>query len=130
MKRISTTVLACLLFGPLLMAASSGGWLTKVPAVARARTNPALGQTEAVAAGRVLYQDHCAQCHGASGEGRGKHPALRSPRVAAAADGELFWLLTNGYRGMPRWTRLPEAERWQIVGYLRSLQAGPAGTGR
>jgi hypothetical protein len=50
--------------------------------------------------------------------------------VAAATDGELFWLLKNGYHGMPRWTRLPEAERWQIVGYLRSLQTGQTGTGR
>jgi mono/diheme cytochrome c family protein len=130
MKRTATTVLACLLAGPLLMAAASGGWPAKVPAGERSRANPVAGQAEAIAAGRVLYQDHCAQCHGASGEGRGKRPALRSPGVAAATDGELFWLLKNGYHGMPRWTRLPEAERWQIVDYLRSLQPGQAGTGR
>ena len=108
------------------MAAASGGWLAKVPAAQRSRTNPVVGQAEAVAAGRVLYQDHCAQCHGPSGEGHGHRPPVHSARVAGASDGELFWLLTNGYRGMPRWTRLPEAERWQIATYLRSLQAAPA----
>jgi mono/diheme cytochrome c family protein len=123
MRRLSTAVLACLLSGPLLMGAASGGWLGKVPDAERSRVDPVAGQADAIAAGRVLYQDHCAQCHGASGEGRGNRPALRSARVAAASDGELFWLLKNGYHGMPRWTRLPEAERWEMVAYLRTLQA-------
>jgi mono/diheme cytochrome c family protein len=110
----------------LLMGAASGGWLGKVPDAERSRVDPVAGQADAIAAGRVLYQDHCAQCHGASGEGRGKRPALRSARVAAANDGELFWLLKNGYDGMPRWTRFPEAERWEMVAYLRTLQGGTA----
>jgi mono/diheme cytochrome c family protein len=126
MKRVSCAVLACLVAGPLLMAAASGGWLGKVPDAERSRVDPLAGHTDAIAAGANLYQDHCAQCHGASGEGRGKRPALRSARVAAASDGELFWLLKNGYHGMPRWTRLPEAERWEMVAYLRNLQAMPA----
>jgi mono/diheme cytochrome c family protein len=130
MKRILTPVLACLLAGPLLMAArdggsQTGGWLAKVPDGERSRVNPVAGQADAVAAGRVLYQDRCAQCHGANAEGRGKRPPLRSARVAGASDGELFWLLTNGYRGMPRWSRVPEPERWQIVAYLGNLQVRP-----
>jgi mono/diheme cytochrome c family protein len=130
MKRVWCAVLACLLAGPLLMAArdggsQTGGWLAKVPDGERSRVNPVAGQQDAIAAGRVLYQDRCAQCHGANAEGRGKRPPLRSARVAGASDGELFWLLTNGYRGMPRWSRLPEPERWQIVAYLRNLQARP-----
>ena len=38
----------------------------------------------------------------------------------------LRWLLKNGdvYRGMPRWSGLPEQERWQIIAYIRSL--GPS----
>lgn len=107
------------------MAATSGGWLTKVPDADRTRVNPVAGGAEAIAAGANLYRERCAQCHGAAGEGRGHRPPVRSPRVAAARDGELFWLLTNGYRGMPRWSRLPDPERWQIVTYLRSLQARP-----
>jgi mono/diheme cytochrome c family protein len=125
MKRLSCAVLACLVVGPLLMAAASGGWPAKVPDGERSRVNPVADKADAIAAGRVLYQDRCAQCHGANAEGRGKRPPLRSARVAGASDGELFWLLTNGYRGMPRWSRVPEPERWQIVAYLRNLQARP-----
>ena len=125
MKRVSTAVLACLLSGPVLMAAASGGWLAKVPDADRTRVNPVAGRTEAIAAGTNLYRERCAQCHGAAGEGRGRRPPVRSPRVAAASDGELFWLLTNGYRGMPRWSRLPDPERWQIVAFVRNLQAMP-----
>jgi hypothetical protein len=37
--------------------------------------------------------------------------------------GTLFWILTNGVvrRGTPVWSKLPEAQRWQIVSYLKSL---------
>jgi mono/diheme cytochrome c family protein len=134
MKHVWCAVLACLFAGPLLMAArgggsQTGGWLAKVPDGERSRANPVAGHADAIAAGRVLYQDRCAQCHGASAEGRGKRPSLRSARVAGASDGELFWLLTNGYRGMPRWSRVPEPERWQIVSYVRSLQAAPTEKG-
>jgi mono/diheme cytochrome c family protein len=76
----------------------------------------------------VLYQDNCAKCHGADGNGRGSRPPVHSARIAAATDGDLFWLLTHGqpFRGMPAWARLPEEQRWQIVAYLRTIQAEPA----
>lgn len=108
----------------LLMAAANGAWLKKVPDADRARVNPLAGHVDAIAAGGNLYQNSCAQCHGENGNGRGGRPAVRSPRIVAASDGELFWLLKNGapYRGMPGWARLPEGQRWQIIAYLRSIQ--------
>lgn len=108
----------------LLMAAANGAWLKKVPDAERAVVNPLAGKADAIAAGGNLYQNNCAQCHGANGNGMGSRPAVRSPRVTAATDGELFWLLKNGapYRGMPSWSRLPEGQRWQIIAYLRSIQ--------
>lgn len=113
----------------LLMAAANGAWLKDVPAIDRAQVNPVTGQADAVAAGGRLYQDNCSKCHGADGMGHASRPAVRSARVAAASDGELFWLLKNGepFRGMPAWARLPEGERWQIIAYLRSIQAPAAG---
>jgi len=38
----------------------------------------------------------------------------------------LFWLLSSGVtrKGMPVWSKLPEAQRWQIVRYLKSLGPG------
>ena len=103
--------------------------LAKVPDRARTRTNPLAADPEAVAAGRKLFEGHCAECHGNSAEGSKKAPSLRADEVQQAMPGTLFWILTNGVvrRGMPVWSKLPEPQRWQIVTYLKSL--GPAQTG-
>jgi mono/diheme cytochrome c family protein len=125
-----------LLFIPatLLLAASSGAWLKWVPAADHAMRNPVAGDPEAIRAGSALYQDNCANCHGADGKGRGRRPPVYSARLASATDGDLYWLLTHGqpFRGMPAWSKLPEDQRWQIVAWLRSIQpetASPNGRG-
>jgi glucose/arabinose dehydrogenase len=45
-----------------------------------------------------------------------------------APDGEVFWFITTGSvnNGMPSWASLPEAARWQIVAYLKSLKNSPS----
>jgi mono/diheme cytochrome c family protein len=105
------------------LSAMNNDWRDKVPDKFRARTNPLNDDAEAAAAGAKLFQHDCASCHGADATGRGSRPSLKSDRVHNATDGELDWLLRNGSmaRGMPSWSRLPEAERWQIVRYLRTL---------
>ncbi|MGA2570705.1 MAG: c-type cytochrome [Terracidiphilus sp.] len=112
------------------LVAADGSWLRKVPVTDRQRTNPYAGKPEAIAAGRLLFEENCAKCHGSDAEGRRGRPSLRSERVAGATDGELAWLLRNGSlgRGMPSWISLPEPERWQIIAFLRSLprDAAPA----
>lgn len=100
--------------------------LAKAPAKAAARPNPLEKDPDAVAAGAKLFAQHCAECHGESGEGgKGKKagPSLRASEVQQATPGTLFWLLTNGVvrRGMPVWSRLPEPQRWQLVSYVKSL---------
>ncbi|MGB6973295.1 MAG: c-type cytochrome [Terracidiphilus sp.] len=114
---------AALVAGSFLLMAAGSHWVSKVPQEERARMNPYAGKPEAVAAGRMLFEDHCAKCHGADALGRHGRPSLRSEEVRQATDGELFWLLRNGstWKGMPSWSALPEPERWQIIGYLRSL---------
>ncbi len=107
--------------------------LNKAPARARARMNPFQNDPDAVIAGQILFSDHCTECHGTAGGGGKKGPSLRRPEVQNVPDGTLFWLLTNGvaWRGMPVWSKLPEAQRWQLVRYLKSLgvndglKAGP-----
>jgi mono/diheme cytochrome c family protein len=122
MKRRLGTILL-LLAGAALLLAADGGWLRKVPDADRKRVNPLAGNAEAVAAGRVLFDDNCAKCHGENAEGKHNRPSLRSARVAHATDGELAWILKNGsaWKGMPSWSSLPQPERWQIITYLRSL---------
>ncbi len=102
----------------------------KVPEKARIRVNPLEADPDAPLAGRKLFAQHCAECHGASAEGRRKAPSLHAEEVQAATPGTLFWVLTNGVvrRGMPVWSKLPEPQRWQIVSFLKSLPA-TAGTG-
>ncbi len=97
--------------------------LAKVPEKDRSRSNPLAGDPDAVDAGRKLFEQHCAECHGSSAVGGRKGPSLRLEPVRTATEGSLFWVLTNGVvrRVMPVWSRLPEPQRWQIVSYLKSL---------
>ena len=106
-------------------AAANGAWLKKVPQADRERVNPYAGNPDAVAAGKNLFQENCAKCHGQNAEGKGSRPSLKSDRIKNASDGELAWMLKNGnpYKGMPIWAGLPEQERWQIIAYVRSLNA-------
>jgi mono/diheme cytochrome c family protein len=71
----------------------------------------------------LLFESHCAECHGDDAGGGKKGPSLRAPEVQSATPGAIFWLLTNGVvrKGMPVWSRLPEPQRWQLVRYLKSL---------
>jgi mono/diheme cytochrome c family protein len=41
-----------------------------------------------------------------------------------ASDGDIEWFLRQGDlgHGMPSWSSLPEAQRWQVVAYLKSIQ--------
>ena len=107
--------------------------LGKAPEKARNRANPLAHDPEAAAAGRLLFEDHCAECHGHNAGGGKKGPSLRAPEVQNAPSGAIFWLLTNGVvrKGMPVWSRLPEPQRWQLVRYLKSLgiaEASPPAT--
>jgi mono/diheme cytochrome c family protein len=102
---------------------SSYSELTQAPERARSRRNPLEDDPEAVAAGKILFEDHCQECHGSSGK-NGKHgPNLRVPEIQNAPPGTLFWVLSGGVvrKGMPVWSKLPEAQRWQLVRYLKSL---------
>jgi mono/diheme cytochrome c family protein len=101
--------------------------LQKAPEKARKRENPLQNDPDAVAAGAILFQQHCAECHGDSAQGSRKAPSLRVPEVQNATPGTLFWLITNGVvrKGMPVWSKLPEAQRWQLARYIQSLGAAP-----
>ena len=97
--------------------------LAKAPEKARTQPNPLETDPQAAAAGKKLFEQHCAECHGTTAEGGRKAPNLRAPEIQQATPGTLFWILTNGVvrRGMPVWSKLPEPERWQLVTFLKSL---------
>jgi mono/diheme cytochrome c family protein len=101
--------------------------LNKVPEKARIRRNPMETDPDALAAGRNLFERHCAECHGDTAEGGRKAPSLRAEVVQGSTPGAIFWILSNGVvrRGMPVWSKLPEPQRWQLVTYIKSLGVRP-----
>jgi mono/diheme cytochrome c family protein len=105
------------------MAQADGKWLRRVPDEDHARTDPISRQPRAAEAGKILFDQNCAKCHGSDASGLRNRPSLRSERIRHASDGDLAWMLKNGnpYKGMPPWSSLPEQQRWQIIAYLRSL---------
>jgi mono/diheme cytochrome c family protein len=117
-----------------LAASSQGGdgaqsrpsGLAAAPRSAAARRDPYQGKPEAVMAGRKLFLRHCAECHGEDTRGGRRAPPLSTNRVREAPPGDLFWFLTNGdlRKGMPSWSRLPAAQRWQLTAYLETLGGG------
>lgn len=104
--------------------------MTKVPEKAWARRNPLEKDPDAIAAGRILFDLRCAECHGDNGEGGKKGPSLRAYEIQDAEPGAIFWILTNGVvrKGMPVWSKLPEAQRWQLISFIKSLGPVPAKT--
>jgi alcohol dehydrogenase (cytochrome c) len=90
--------------------------------------NPLAGNTEAVAAGRTLYDQTCQSCHGPAGQGD-RGPALNAGRLSRGGqDGDLFHVIRAGVPGtqMPPFARLTDQQTWQLVSYIRSLTARAA----
>lgn len=125
MRRRNPGLFSLILASALLLCAAASSRWDRVPAKDHHRINPLAARPESTAAGALAYRRHCLQCHGADalGDNRRK-PALRSDRIKSATDGDLEWFLRQGdlAHGMPSWSNLPEAQRWQIVAYLRSIQ--------
>lgn len=102
------------------------------PADARRLRNPYPVTPESLAAARAHWVDHCATCHALDGSGNtllGRNlyppaPDMRSAVVQDLADGELYYIITNGVRftGMPAWGGEHSSEEtWQLVSFIRRL---------
>ena len=122
-KLKSLIFLLALIFPVLTHAEADGKWLHRVPDEDRTRTSPVAGKPEAAEAGKNIFQENCAKCHGSNADGLHNRPSLRSERIRKATDGEIARMLKNGnpYKGMPPWSSLPEQQRWQIIAYIRTL---------
>jgi mono/diheme cytochrome c family protein len=108
----------------------------ELPEDADKTRNPTAATPESVERGKALYLDkakgNCIFCHGETGAGNEANMAQlrRKPadlsnkeHMAEATDGELFWKISKGIRGiMPAGERkLSETERWDVVNYVRTL---------
>jgi len=127
-RRLFVVALAVLSLTAIAFGVADGAWLKNVPERDHRRINPYRGQPNAIAAGRRVFLDHCAQCHGEDAQGTKKRPALRSSRVQReASEGDLHWLLVNGnmWKGMPSWSKLGDPQIWQVIAYVKSLSRDP-----
>ena len=70
-----------------------------------------------------LFREHCARCHGPDGEGALGPSLARFGYKNGDSDLAIYRVLTDGIAGTAMEpTHLSFAERWQVVGYLRTLQ--------
>ena len=109
----------------------------EIPEDADKTRNPTPATADSIERGKALYLDHdkgnCIFCHGETGSGNeANFPKLRrkpadltnKERMTAMTDGEVFWKITKGIFGiMPAGERKmkTEAERWDVVNYVRTL---------
>lgn len=93
------------------------------PAVASAKANPLADRPEAAAGGKKVFIQRCSTCHGEDGRGSDRAPDVTVDDVQDQTDGALFWKISGGNTrgGMPAFSFLPEAQRWQLVMHLRAL---------
>ncbi len=89
--------------------------------------------------GRQAYADNCARCHGVTGAGDGRDAARMNPKPRKLSEGvfkfrttasgtpptdqDLFTTISEGLPGsrLPKFQRLSEETRWQLVHYVKSL---------
>jgi mono/diheme cytochrome c family protein len=118
--------------GAAYLYTQSGG---RIPAAVKNMPNPVATSSDAVGAGMMIYMDHCQNCHGESGDGKGKKAAELSiapadftdaSRMGRQTDGELFWQITQGHLPMPAFKdKLTDEECWQVVTFIRTFANKP-----
>lgn len=84
--------------------------------------NPFPGDATAINAGKVLYAQNCASCHGANLDG-GIGPELAG---AGYPEDYLYEAIHNGIteNGMPGFSTLGAEKIWQMVNYILSYEEG------
>ncbi len=111
------------------VAHTHNGWAA--PEEAKNLKNPVPANEETLAAGKALYADKCANCHGDKGDGKGPEAEMYAVppsdftdahMMSEMTDGEIFWKITEGRRPMPSFKKqFTDEQRWQLVNYLHTF---------
>jgi mono/diheme cytochrome c family protein len=97
--------------------------------------NPVASSPESIKAGQSAFQKNCRFCHGADAKGdgpmapEGTHPSNLTDDKwdRGSTDGEIYLVIANG--AGPKFdmkgykSKMTENDIWNIVNYLRSVQA-------
>lgn len=99
--------------------------------------NPFEGSPKAAKAGESEFRINCALCHGLGARGGGRGPDLtRAKKKYTHNDAEMFQVVSSGIPGtaMPangtngQGVGMTDAEIWQIITYIRSLEVKASST--
>ncbi len=100
--------------------------------------NPLPINAALLARGQQRFTINCSPCHGQLADGNGITKKLgamavvanlHDRRIVEMADGELFFVITNGRNLMGSYgANIVTEDRWAIVAYLRALQLSQLGT--
>ncbi|HXW04077.1 MAG TPA: c-type cytochrome [Vicinamibacterales bacterium] len=108
------------------------GWI--LPDAAEEKQSPLTVDEQVLAAGRAVFKEKCAKCHGPGGLGDGPDADpdarpdmdLTNPRRADRnPDGVVFYKVWNGRRRpkMPAFSEeLTEQQVWTVVAYVQTLR--------
>ena len=103
--------------------------------VALSTPNPLKIDRNTLEAGQLQFEIFCAVCHGRLGNGDGmvvqrgftRPPSFHVDRLRTEPDAHLYDVITRGYGAMLSYgDRVPPDVRWEIVAYIRALQAASA----
>jgi mono/diheme cytochrome c family protein len=124
-------ILICIAIG--LGALHRTPWV--IPPGAKELKNPLSPANANATATKQLYSDLCANCHGDGGKGDGSDAMMYDPtptdltdaaKMNKHTDGELYYQITEGRKPMPSFKKkLTEAQRWQMVMFVRALAGTP-----
>ncbi len=127
---------AIIVAGSIALAYGITNWAAEQRA--KKLPNPVPPTQENIEAGKKIYTDHCVQCHGDKGDGKGQKSAELSVepgnftdarKMQALTDGELWWQTTKGRNPMPGFAdKLNDTQRWQSVDYIRTFAGPPNAT--
>jgi mono/diheme cytochrome c family protein len=132
MRRTTNGVIAAFVFASaVLVAAQTPGGN---PTAAKMK-NPVASSPESIKAGQALFQKNCRFCHNADAKGNGPmapegtHPSDLTDAKwdRGGSDGEIFVVIRDG--AGPKFdmkgykSKMTEPDIWNVVNYLRSLQA-------
>ncbi len=126
---VAAAVVASFVCWTASIRAQAGTW--EAPPKAKTVERPAPADDKSLARGQKLFKQNCVPCHGEYGRGdgpMGKALGIKpgnltnAERMRSQTDGEIFWKISKGKEPMPVFElKLGSRERWDLVGYVRTL---------